>query len=77
MPGSLTRLFLRVLADKAHLGILVFEVSPDLNEIKVIRDEQNSVPRAVFVNSIPDLLGEEIESGLVSMFKGGNIWKPP
>ena len=70
MPSSLTRFFLRVLADEAHLSILVFEVSPDLDKIKIIGHEQNNVPRAVFVNSIPDLFGEEIESGLVCVFKG-------
>lgn len=64
-----------VLADKSHLCIFVFQKCSYFDKIKVIWDKKNRVALIVFVERIPDSLGEELETRGVDVFKGTDIWK--
>jgi len=76
MPRSLAGLLFRILTDEANLCIFVLQISPDLNEVKVIWHEKDCVPGAVLIDSIPYFLGEKVEPGLICMLEGRNVRQP-
>jgi hypothetical protein len=76
MPCPLAVFFVRILRDKGHLGVLIAEEGPQTHEIQIGRHEQDCVPRVVFVELVPDLLGEEREASVVGMLKGLHVGEP-
>lgn len=75
MSTLLALLFVTVLTDKSNLSVLVSEVGSDVDKVKIAWHKQNSVTLVFFVDTVPDLLGEEAESCRISVLKIGNFWK--
>ena len=55
------------------MGVLISEEGSQADEVQVGWHKEDSVPRVVLVKLIPNLLGEERESGIIHMLDGLHV----
>jgi len=80
VPALLAALLLRVLADEADVGVEPLDVGPQLHEVEVVRDDHDGVAAvllAALIQRSPNLFGEEVEPGGVSVLERADVRQPP
>ena len=55
------------------MGVLISEEGAQAHEVQIRWHKQNGVPRVVLVKFVPNLLGEERESGIIHMLYGLDV----
>lgn len=75
MPAALAVLLLGVLADKGDLSILVLQKRAELDKVEVVGYKEHRVALVIFIEAIPDLLGEELEARRIDVLERAHVRK--